>query len=311
LGSGRRPRPDPAADFYTSKLRGWNPNSDFLVLDNESLNKGVLFTDAQAAVWVRRVAANLRIPASTVFVYIGANDLRTHTWPQLEALGVKLIVASYGKNTGVRDHEPNLGGRFGGVWAGHQFSSNGTVGGVYPVDVDLFQDWAFAPVPPTPTPHQEIDMLAFTCPELLQNWNFLIAPGYLKNAPATQADHYAAEAGTTVKTWTAARVADELWNHGLGEFIPDGSPAPLKAFLLSLTGGQFRVASWLGGNRAAIVAEVLAAIAAEQAALSADFRAALAGVTLQAPVSPPEIATHVADEIDARALRRLADEPVA
>lgn len=131
-----------AADFFTANLRGWTPN-DFAVLDDESLNAGVLFNDAQAAAWVKRVAANLNVSPATLFVYLGAADLRARTWPQLEALGVKLIVASYGKNTGVRDHEPNLAGRFGGVWAGHQYTSNATVGGTSPVDANLFQPWAF------------------------------------------------------------------------------------------------------------------------------------------------------------------------
>jgi hypothetical protein len=145
-------RDDPAgsADYFWENRR--NPAAlDFYVLDNERLDSGRLWTDAECAVFFRRIIDKGADPRMLA-VYVGAADLRAGTWSQTEALGINLIVASYGQNTGTRDAEPNLGGRFGGVWAGHQYTSNGRIGGVA-VDLNVFQDWAFTPKPkPTRVP---------------------------------------------------------------------------------------------------------------------------------------------------------------
>jgi len=108
-------------------------------------------------------------------------------------------------------------------------------------------------VAPAPKPkQQEIDMLAFTPKDLLKGWNFLIGPGYIKNAPLTQANEYAAETNGVLHELDNSWTRNIIWNHGLGEFLPNTSDATLKAFLESMSGGAFYVASWATGAAPAL-----------------------------------------------------------
>lgn len=149
---------DPAASaaFYVKALHLFDHATDFLVLDNERLDDGRPWTDAECDTWVARVTQNLGITPRQVFVYFGAAALRASTWPLLEKRGVQVIVAAYDVNDGVRHAPPDMGGRFGGQWSGHQYTSVGRITGWGTVDMDLdvFQADAFnfGGVAPTPAP---------------------------------------------------------------------------------------------------------------------------------------------------------------
>jgi len=145
--------PVAAADYAVDHLRGWT-GGDFFVLDNETLDSGRLYEPADAARFLARVRDRL---GTTPFIYVGASELRARNWAPVEALGTKLIVASYGANNGSYPGAPNLGGRFGGVWAGHQYTSVGTIGGVT-IDLNQFQDWAFDGISGASFSTEEIDM---------------------------------------------------------------------------------------------------------------------------------------------------------
>lgn len=131
-----------AADYFVDHLRNVDRRRDFFVLDDETLDQGRLYEPADAAHFLARVQQRLGVQAKQLFLYVGSYDLRARVWREAEGLGAQLIIASYGANTGIRDHEPNTGGAFGGIWGGHQYTSNGKIGGTA-LDLDLFADWAF------------------------------------------------------------------------------------------------------------------------------------------------------------------------
>ncbi|TFD74742.1 GH25 family lysozyme [Cryobacterium fucosi] len=137
------PNLDVAGDgrFFAGNLRGWT-GADFIVLDNERLDAAPrLLTDSEASVWFRTVRAATSAPYAQMFMYAGAADLRGRAWPEVRALGVKLIVAMYGQNDGSYPGEPNLGGRWD-TWHGHQYTSQGSLGGVV-IDLNRFKESAF------------------------------------------------------------------------------------------------------------------------------------------------------------------------
>lgn len=104
------------------------------------------------------------------------------------------------------------------------------------------------PLPVVEEPKVEYDMIAVTCPTLLEGWMFLLAPGYVKNAPGDQAHNYASITSGKYATLTRDEMIWEMWNHGLGEVFTSGTPEELQAFLHSLENGKFYVASWLRTN---------------------------------------------------------------
>jgi murein DD-endopeptidase MepM/ murein hydrolase activator NlpD len=83
------------ADFMIANLRNWNPATDFIVLDNESLDGAIRFNDAQAAEFIGRVKARLSIPGNQVLTYLGLHDARSNEWPLTLATGTNFIVAAY------------------------------------------------------------------------------------------------------------------------------------------------------------------------------------------------------------------------
>jgi hypothetical protein len=87
-------------------------------------------------------------------------------------------------------------------------------------------------------------LIAFTPKEILPGWNFLIGPGYIKNAPVDEANQYAALTNSKVHELDGDWTRKVLWNNGLGEFI-DGTDEQLLTFLQSLSDGKFVTATWL------------------------------------------------------------------
>ena len=102
-------------------------------------------------------------------------------------------------------------------------------------------------------------MIAVHAKDLMPEWRFLIAPGYIKNAPGDEAQQYAAETAQGVNELDNDWFAKAIWNHGLGELFPDGNLETLKRELAKLSGGGFYVASWLRGPSADDVADKVAA----------------------------------------------------
>lgn len=145
------------ADYFTSILYQFDPNSQILALDNETQDSnGETWTDAKIATWINRVVANTGIDRKRIWLYMGAAAIRAQsTLAQTIATGCRLWVSVWGSDNGVRI-EPDLGGKFPG-WHVQQYWSKSTVGGVNPVDKnyspytvgDLF-DVATPPPPPPP-----------------------------------------------------------------------------------------------------------------------------------------------------------------
>jgi hypothetical protein len=112
----------------------------------------------------------------------------------------------------------------------------------------------FSPPEPEPNPpYLEDFMITVTCPTLLNGWIFLLGVGYIKNAPGDQGHNYAHLTTGKVHTLTNDEMIAEMWNHGLQECFPtSGTAAELQAFLHSLGGGRFYVASWLRTSSPAV-----------------------------------------------------------
>lgn len=138
--------PVQAADYFVGHLHDYRLG-DVLALDNEVLDDSTrLWNDSDVAAFFTRV--HDRVGDHVPWLYIGAADLRSGSWPRTIATGTKLWVASWGANDGSYPGEPNLGGKYP-AWSAHQYTSNGTVGGTR-VDVNVARPDAFDVVTPGP-----------------------------------------------------------------------------------------------------------------------------------------------------------------
>lgn len=128
---------DPAgsARFY---LANRDPRTTFDVLDNETLDDGRSWSDAEACEFFDvLIAAGL----TDLWQYGSRDSLwNTHAWPGLEARGIKAIVAIYNgtpfSNVYPRTYPAEL-------VQGHQFTSSASIGGLGAVDENAFVDHAF------------------------------------------------------------------------------------------------------------------------------------------------------------------------
>ncbi|MGM1064334.1 hypothetical protein [Saccharothrix sp. Mg75] len=102
----------------------------------------------QVAAFFTRV--HERVGDHVPWLYPGAADLRSGTWPRTIAFGAKLWVASWGANDGGYPGEPDLGGAYP-AWSAHQYTSVGAVGGVR-VDLSVARPAAFDVVTPGEPP---------------------------------------------------------------------------------------------------------------------------------------------------------------
>ena len=130
IGAGKTP--EEQADYFVSHLRLFNVETDVLALDNEKVDaNGTNWSDADVALFFKKVAKLTGIPTSRLWHYASATDYRAGTWTQTEALGVKVWWAAHGTNptTRVPDAEPVIAGTVKEWWV-HQFSSQQTVAGV-------------------------------------------------------------------------------------------------------------------------------------------------------------------------------------
>lgn len=148
--------PVQAAQFFVRNLRNPGP-TDFFVLDNEKLDNGNMYTDAEAAAWIQTVQALVGGDRKRVFMYASASPLGAQSWPATRATGAQALVAWYGKAplsfAGIGSWpESQIGG--------HQYTSSGNAGGVSPVDMNVWKDGAltFSGAAAAP-PRQEETML--------------------------------------------------------------------------------------------------------------------------------------------------------
>ncbi|WNV85272.1 GH25 family lysozyme [Umezawaea sp. Da 62-37] len=142
--SGDFSTPVQAADHLVDNLRDYR-RGDVIALDNEVLDHSTrLWGDQEAAAFFTRVHA--RLGDYVPWLYMGAADLRSRTWRQTIATGAKLWVASWGPNNGTYPGEPDLGGAYPS-WSAHQYTSNGTAGGIR-VDLNIARPNAFDVVSP-------------------------------------------------------------------------------------------------------------------------------------------------------------------
>jgi peptidoglycan hydrolase-like protein with peptidoglycan-binding domain len=112
------------ADYFLSHLFDYRPG-DLLALDNETIDNGTAWNDAQAAVFISEVKAALGIAP---FVYMNGSLLASSTWSQTRALGSKLWIANPNGTPG------NVSTGSFSEWAIHQYSWTGSQGDI---DIDL------------------------------------------------------------------------------------------------------------------------------------------------------------------------------
>lgn len=146
--------PTASADYFVDHLVDYRPG-DVLALDDEVLDDSTrLWNDADVAAFFTRV--HDRVGDHVPWLYIGAANLRSQAWPATIATGTKLWVASWGANDGTYPGEPDIGSAYP-AWSVHQYTSNGSIGGVR-TDLDVAKADAFDivtpgdPVPPAKLP---------------------------------------------------------------------------------------------------------------------------------------------------------------
>ncbi|MEU9508416.1 glycoside hydrolase family 25 protein [Micromonospora sp. NPDC048170] len=187
--------PAQAADYFATHLHDYRPG-DVIALDNEVLDDSTrLWSDTEATAFFQRMRE--RIGDHVPWLYMGAADLRSGTWPRTIAAGVKLWVASWGANNGNYPGEPNLGGAYP-TWGAHQYTSSGSTGGIARVDLNVAKPGAFEIVTGGPIDPPVDDPLPKTATEQdgvagpimwmrAQNW-LRITSGYtgpIDGAPGT------------------------------------------------------------------------------------------------------------------------------
>jgi GH25 family lysozyme M1 (1,4-beta-N-acetylmuramidase) len=154
--------PVQAADYFADHLHDYRPG-DVIALDNEVLDDSTrLWDDAAVVTFFQRMRD--RIGNHVPWVYMGAADLRSRTWPRTIAAGVKLWVAMWGANNGSYPGEPNLGGAYP-TWSAHQYTSVGSTGGIASVDLNVAKPDAFEIVDDLPTDPPPDDPLPKTTTE--------------------------------------------------------------------------------------------------------------------------------------------------
>jgi hypothetical protein len=127
-----------SANFFADHIRGRTP-SDFYVLDNEALDAGRRWTDAESALFFRTLIA--RGINSNLFLYGSRdNDLGRHAWPETLGLGVKVIAANFNNKPLVNFVPSTIPAQY---VKGHQYTSSANVGGLSNIDMNAFLDDAF------------------------------------------------------------------------------------------------------------------------------------------------------------------------
>jgi hypothetical protein len=132
--------PTQQADWMIDRLHDWRP-SDFIVLDNESLDGAFRFSDVQAAEFIERVKSRLKIPGCQVLTYTGWYDGAGIAWQATLATGTNFIVADYRAGSQPPMGFPDIPSIPRERIVGHQYGGR-AIGGVI-TDTNVFVDTAF------------------------------------------------------------------------------------------------------------------------------------------------------------------------
>lgn len=136
--NARYSSPVEQADFMVNNLHRWDKSTHFIVLDNETLDDGLRFSDAQAAAFINRIKERLGITGAQAMTYSGLNDARNTSWPAVLATGSNFIIAAYSYPPMQLPSIPTIpADRI----VGHQFGGK-SIGGVV-TDTNSFTDNAF------------------------------------------------------------------------------------------------------------------------------------------------------------------------
>lgn len=139
--------PAASADFYAAHR---DPRTVFDVIDNESIDAGNVWSDAECAAFIDRLASK-DLPNFNPWNYANKSDWNAHSWPELQRRGVKGLVAYY-NNSPLQ----NIGVNYpSSLIFGHQYTSSATIGGINSVDADIFTDNAFASSTPAPIGYRD------------------------------------------------------------------------------------------------------------------------------------------------------------
>ena len=133
--------PEVAARFYVRNLR--NPEAgDFFVLDNEVLDDGNMYSDDEAARWIRTVQALVGGDPRRVFMYASGSPMKGSSWAAVRATGAQALVAWY--DIDQWGFPQPLGSWAPEQIGGHQFTSSANLGNGGRVDANVFKEQALS-----------------------------------------------------------------------------------------------------------------------------------------------------------------------
>lgn len=125
--------PEVEAEWFLASI-GEVQDGEFLALDLE----GEIGSDPVS--WAHRFMKHLqdRLGGYKPLIYTSHALLGQHDWSQVVAEDYGLWVASWGLNTGELDMSRQPDSRQWPFWAFWQFTSKGILGGIHPIDINLF-----------------------------------------------------------------------------------------------------------------------------------------------------------------------------
>lgn len=132
--------PEAAAQFFVRNLRNVQPG-DFFVLDNEKLDDGNMYSDDEAARWIRTVQALVGGSPRRVFMYASGSPMKSSSWAAVRATGAQALVAWY--DIGQWGFPQPLGSWPAEQIGGHQYTSGANLGNGGRIDANVFKDNAF------------------------------------------------------------------------------------------------------------------------------------------------------------------------
>lgn len=127
-----------AGKYVTDRLYRFR-DSDYVVLDNEKLDDGNVYSDNEAADFIGTAQLNIDGAPHRVKHYANQSFLNSHKWTQTLSTDCNFIVANYNNDpfnlhvSTVPDDRID----------GHQYTSSGKAGGWKPVDLNMFKSDAF------------------------------------------------------------------------------------------------------------------------------------------------------------------------
>lgn len=126
-----RGNPTIQADWLVDHLHRFDYLRDVIALDNEPLDSNAVYwKQDQVMEFFNRIRTRMSIPFEHMWLYCPASLTRANgPWTAVTNAKVKIWWSAYGKNSGVRDHEPSLQGMIA-RWDIHQYTSRKLVAGM-------------------------------------------------------------------------------------------------------------------------------------------------------------------------------------